>query len=272
MVTAIKTLGNIPLKRIALGDEYLEIVRHPRFGHGRGMNPCIDCRIMKIRRAGEYMKAIGASFLFTGEVLGQRPMSQHSRAIEIIDRESGYRGYILRPLSAGHFKSTIVESEGLVDRDRLLGISGRSRKTQMSVAAAKGIRDYPCPSGGCLLTDKHFAEKMRDYFSHCAKPAMKDILLLKAGRHFRLSNGDKIIVARNEKECKTLADLAGSKDHLLVPYDFSGPSVILQGTSLQGAVDKLVHYTKRATGPENRLVHTHGRRTTMLILRELLTH
>jgi len=265
VVTAVKTLGNIPLKRVMLGDEYLEIVKHPRFGHGRGMNPCIDCRIMKIRRAGEYMKTIGASFLFTGEVLGQRPMSQHRQAIEIIDRESGYQGYILRPLSAGYFRPTIVEKEGLVDRNRLLGISGRSRKTQMSIAAAKGIRDYPCPSGGCLLTDKHFAERMKDYFSHCAKPTMRDIPLLKVGRHFRLSNGDKIIVGRNEKECKTLLNLAGSNDHLLVPYDFSGPSVILQGNDVQAAVDKLIYYTKRAIGPEDRLSHTHGRRTTLIL-------
>jgi len=136
-VSAVKELGDITLKRVALKDEYLEIVRNPHHGYGAGMNPCIDCRILKIKKAKEYMKQIDASFLFTGEVLGQRPMSQYRRALEIIDKESGALGYILRPLSAAHFKPTIPEQKGWVDRSRLLGISGRSRKIQITLAAEK---------------------------------------------------------------------------------------------------------------------------------------
>ncbi len=254
-VTAVRELGNIPLKQVALKEEYLEMVRNPRHGYGSGMNPCIDCRIMKIRKAGEYMHKISASFLFTGEVLGQRPMSQHRQAIEIIDRDSGLQGYILRPLSAAHFKPTIPELKGWVERGKMLGISGRSRKKQMALAAEKGIRDYPCPAGGCLLTDRNFAKRLREYFEFQGKPTMRDIPLLRVGRHFRLESGDKVIVARNEQECKRLRGLCRETEHLLVPFDFSGPVVILQGDSLKGALEKMLRYTKQSVQTSSRVIH-----------------
>lgn len=255
VVTAVRGLGNIPLKQVALKDEYLEMVRHPRHGYGSGMNPCIDCRIMKIKKAGEFMRKIGASFLFTGEVLGQRPMSQHRQAIDIIDRDSGLHGYILRPLSAALFEPTIPEVEGWVQRDRFLGISGRSRKPQMALAAEKGISDYPCPAGGCLLTDKNFAHKLSDYFRFQGKPTMRDIPLLRVGRHFRLENGDKIIVARDEEECKRLTNLCRETEHLFVPSDFTGPVVILQGESLKTALEKMLRYTKRSVNKSSCVDH-----------------
>jgi tRNA U34 2-thiouridine synthase MnmA/TrmU len=244
VVTAVKALGKIPLKQVAMRDEYLEMVRNPKHGYGKGINPCIDCRILKIKKAGDYMRKIGASFLFTGEVLGQRPMSQHKQAIAIIDDDSGLKGHILRPLSANHFEATVPEREGWVKREKLLGISGRSRKTQIALAAEKDIRDYPCPAGGCLLTDKYFSERMRDYLKFTDKPSIRDIPLLKVGRHFRLEGGDKLIVARNEQECKTLQNLYREKDHLLTPIDFPGPILILQGNSIQAAIEKMLHYTK----------------------------
>lgn len=245
VITAVKALGGIPLKQVAMKDEYLEMVRSPKHGYGKGMNPCIDCRILKIKKAGEFMRKIGASFLFTGEVLGQRPMSQHKKAITIIDRESGFKGYILRPLSANHFEPTIPELEGWVRREKLLGISGRSRKPQMALAAEKDIRDYPCPAGGCLLTDQHFSDKMRDYLEFSDRPSIRDIPLLKVGRHFRLASSDKLIVARDEQECKSLKTLFREKDHLLTPVNFPGPVVILQGNDTVTAVQKMLHYTKR---------------------------
>jgi tRNA U34 2-thiouridine synthase MnmA/TrmU len=244
VVTAVKELGNIPLKQVALRDEYLEMVQKPKHGYGSGMNPCIDCRIMKIKKAGDYMREIDAAFLFTGEVLGQRPMSQHKHALELIERESGLKGFILRPLSAARLEPTIPELNGLVDRSKLLGIAGRSRKRQMSIAAEKAILDYPCSAGGCLLTDRHFADKMRDYLAFTKHPSVKDIALLKIGRHFRLVNGDKIIVARNKQECKMMKSIHHEQDHLLFPLDFSGPSVILQGSSLCAAVEKMIQYSK----------------------------
>jgi tRNA-specific 2-thiouridylase len=266
VITAVRQLGDIRLRRAALGDEYLETVQNPRHGRGSGLNPCIDCRIMKIRKAGEYMRQIGASFLFTGEVLGQRPMSQHRRAIELIDRESGLKGYILRPLSAAHFEPTIPEKEGWVDRSKLLSISGRSRKEQISLATEKGIENYPCPAGGCLLTDKNFADRMRDYFAFTEMPSMKDIPLLKVGRHFRLGNGDKVIVARNKQECNTLKRICPDTDHLMSPINFSGPVVVLQGMHLEAAVEKLLEYTKRKISEDARVVHQHGGRSEILRL------
>jgi tRNA U34 2-thiouridine synthase MnmA/TrmU len=256
VITAVKELGGIDLKQVALRNEYLAMVRNPKHGYGSGMNPCLDCRIMKIRKAGEYMRRIGASFLFTGEVLGQRPMSQHKRAMEIIDRESGFQGYILRPLSAVNFEPTIPEKNGWVDRSKFLNISGRSRKPQIALAVQKGIRDYPCPAGGCLLTDNNFADKMRDYFTYTSFPSTKDIALLKVGRHFRLDNGDKVIIARNEPEGRKLEDLHPKSDHLLIPHNFSGPTVILQGNSLAAAVEKMLHYTHKPI-QETALI-THG--------------
>ena len=269
VVTAVKTLGGIPLKREAMKDEYLEMVQHPLHGYGKGMNPCIDCRIMKIKKAGEFMRKIGASFLFTGEVLGQRPMSQHKRAISIIDRESGLKGYILRPLSATHFEPTVPELEGWVNREKLLGITGRSRKPQMALAAQKDISDYPCPAGGCLLTDKHFSKKMRDYLKFTDRPSIKDIPLLKVGRHFRLAGGDKLIVARDEKECKSLVNLYREKDRLLMPVNFPGPVIILQGSDTNAAVRKILRYTKTVHWKNARITVRHEGRDHILSLDDM---
>ncbi len=256
-VIAAKQLGDIPIVRIQMGDDYLEMVRKPRHGYGTGMNPCIDCRIMQLQKAGNYMQEIGARFLVTGEVLGQRPMSQQKRAITIIDKESRFKGFILRPLSAGLLDQTIPEQEGWVNRERLLEIEGRSRKVQISLAAQKGITDYPSPAGGCLLTDKVFSDRMRDYFAFTDQPTMADIPLLKVGRHFRLESGDKVIVARNEAECGILKRLCPEDSHLLFPLGFTGPVAVLQGKSVEAAVQKIIVYTKRAIPETASVVHWH---------------
>jgi hypothetical protein len=150
----------------------------------------------------------------------------------------------------------------------MLGISGRSRKTQISLASQKGIRDYPCPAGGCLLTDKNFADKIRDYFNYTEHPSLRDIPLLKMGRHFRLDNGDKVIVARNEHESKSLKDLCRPSDHLLAPLSFSGPSVVLQGTSLPAAVEKMVRYTKEPNRKTDSIIHRFGGKEDIMCLRD----
>lgn len=243
VASAAQQLGNIPLKIVFFGDAYLQIVQTPKHGYGSGINPCIDCRIIKIKQAGEYMRKIGASFLFTGEVLGQRPMSQHRKSIELIDRRSGLAGYILRPLSGALFAPTVPEQKGWVERKKLLEIQGRSRKLQIKLAAEKGITDYPSPAGGCLLTDKNFSERMRDYFQHTSNPLMRDIPLLKIGRHFRIANGDKVIVARDEKEGIALQRLAKDEHQLFYPQNFSGPVVLLKGTDRKTAMQKLLEYT-----------------------------
>ena len=220
----------LELKTFAKGDEYLDVVRHPKHGYGVGMNPCIDCRIFMFKKAKAYMEEVGAAFLFTGEVLGQRPMSQHRRAIETIERESGLEGKIVRPLSAQHMEPTEAERKGWVDREKLLGLHGRSRKPQLALAAAYGLEGFGCPAGGCLLTDKNFSAKLRDLFAHRETVGMRDIGLLKIGRHFRV-DGSKIVCARDEGECDALRRRAGESDLLFEAADCMGPVVLLEGSS-----------------------------------------
>src|SRR3990172_5077850 len=158
---AVETLG-IPLKVFNISEEYLEIVKHPKHGYGSNMNPCIDCRIFIMKKTKAYMEKSGASFIVTGEVLGERPMSQRRDAMRLIEKEAGLEGVILRPLSAKLLPVTVPEKEGWVNRETLLAFQGRSRKPQMKLADHYGIHDYPSPAGGCLLTDPGFARRMKD--------------------------------------------------------------------------------------------------------------
>ena len=243
-VTAVKELGDIPLKRVGLGDEYLAIVRNPKHGYGSGMNPCIDCRIFKIQKAGEYMREIGASFLFTGEVLGQRPMSQHRAALNIIDRETGLEGLILRPLSAKLLTPSIPEKEGWVAREGLLEIRNRSRKPQMALAAEYGILDYPCPAGGCLLTDPGFARRMKDLMTY-SEISLNNAELLKVGRHFRLTPQAKLVVGRNKAENEKLIGLARRQDIRFDPVELKGPVGLGRGHFNQDDIQKSVSLLAR---------------------------
>ncbi|NOY52419.1 MAG: hypothetical protein GXP58_02235 [Deltaproteobacteria bacterium] len=229
----------IPVKVIHADLEYIERVRNPRFGYGKNMNPCLDCRVFLHRKAAEFMEEIGATFLITGEVLGQRPMSQRRDAMNLIDREAGLKGRILRPLSAGVLDPTLPEEAGVVDRNRLLSITGRSRKEQMALAEHFSIRDYPCPAGGCLLTDAHYAVKLKDLFRHSESLRMEEIRLLRAGRHLRIHPGLKVIVGRNEKENETLIRLAADRFPVFLPEDFTGPCCVAVGT-VDGEAKKLI--------------------------------
>jgi tRNA-specific 2-thiouridylase len=191
------------------GRAYVGVIKKPRHGRGVALNPCVDCHVHMLRRARELMLARGASFCFTGEVLGQRPMSQHRRQLEIVEREAGLEGKLLRPLSAKLLPPTGAETEGLVDRGRLFAFRGRSRKPQIALARELGLTGYGSPAGGCLLTDRHFAARLADAFAH-GEDGPADLDLLKLGRHFRLPSGAKAIVGRNEDENRALAGhLAG---------------------------------------------------------------
>jgi tRNA-uridine 2-sulfurtransferase len=211
----------------ALGSEYLDIVVSPRHGRGSGMNPCLDCRILMFRRAKAMMAEEGASFIMTGEVLGQRPMSQLRDKLRIIEREAGLEGLILRPLSAQHFEPTLAEKQGLIDRDALLAIQGRGRRPQMDLAEKLHLGDYPCPAGGCLLTDKHFAARLREHIGYIGGLAMSDLPLLKLGRHFRLPSGAKLVLGRDQAECETVERLLSDDSALLAPRGTMGPSALL---------------------------------------------
>lgn len=226
--SAADKLG-IKLKVFEVSKEYFEVIKNPKYGYGSNINPCLDCRIFMFKKAGQYMKESGAEFLITGEVLGQRPMSQRRDAMRIIERESGLKGLILRPLSAGLLEPTIPEKAGLVDKERLLSISGRSRKPQMRLAAQLGINDYPCPAGGCLLTDPGFARRMKDLIKHKQDFTVNDIQLLKVGRYFRLAPEAKLIVGRNEEENDKLSKLAQKGDLCFYPISVKGPIGIGRG-------------------------------------------
>ena len=220
---------DIPIKVVAAGGEYIKMVKNPKHGYGKNMNPCIDCRIFMLKKAKEYMEEMGASFLFTGEVLGQRPMSQRREAMTIIEKEAGLEGLILRPLSAQFLKPTIPEREGLIDREKLFGISGRWRKPQMELAEELGIEDYQCPAGGCRLTDRPFAKRVKEAFEH-DEDGIQDMNLLKYGRHFRLPSGVKVIVGRNEEENSIISRFAEEKDLLMEVVGFGSPITLLKGS------------------------------------------
>jgi tRNA U34 2-thiouridine synthase MnmA/TrmU len=193
-------LTGIPLTVKPIFSEYMTMLRNPRAGYGKQMNPCMDCHTLMFRLAGEIMASKGFDFLFSGEVLGQRPMSQTKPSLHYVEKHSGLGGYILRPLSAKLLPETIPEQQGLVDRERLLGIHGRGRKDQIALARKFCISDYPAPAGGCLLTDKGFSVRLKDLFDHRPEPTENEIHLLKFGRHFRLNPQTKLIVGRTEKD------------------------------------------------------------------------
>lgn len=234
----------ISLKTVRLGKDFLQILKKPKFGYGRNMNPCIDCRILMFTKAKRYAQKIGASFLFTGEVLDERPMSQHRKALDIIDTEAKLRGKILRPLSARLLPETEAEKQGWIEREKLLEIEGRSRKKQIELAEKFNITDYPCPAGGCLLTYKEFAAKVRDLIEHNENLEMRDISLLKIGRHFRL-NKNKIIVGRNKDENRRLLTLKDDDEYIFEVPDCGSPITLLQGPKIKETIETAAALTAR---------------------------
>lgn len=240
-----------PLKTMNVGQDYIKILRNPKFGYGKNMNPCIDCRIFMLQKAKRYAEEIGASFIFTGEVLNERPMSQHRKALEIIEKEAHLEGRILRPLSAALLPETIAEKKGWIDREKLLGISGRSRKKQLKLAKKLNIDNFSCPAGGCLLTYKEFAAKVRDLFEHEQEAGIRDINLLKVGRHFRHGK-NKIIVGRNEVENRQLEKMRGNKDILFEVPNCGSPIALLLGPKTEDAIRTAAALTLRYSDCEEK--------------------
>lgn len=220
---------NVDLKTVYLGEEYIEMLKHPKHGRGAGFNPCIDCRAMMFEAAKKHMEEIGAEFIISGEVLGQRPMSQHGPALKIIEKDSNLEGKIVRPLSAALLPKTDPEKNGLIKRKDLGMIRGRSRKIQLQMAKEFGITNPPNAGGGCLLTDPMFGLKTKDLFDHTDTPTQNDIDLLKVGRHFRLDEQTKLIVGRNKEENSSISLLALPDDIILETKDYVGPTSLLRG-------------------------------------------
>ena len=225
---AAKTL-NVPFERVDITDEYLEIFKNPKYGYGANVNPCIDCKIFMIKKAKEYMKRTGASFLVTGEVVGERPMSQRKDALNLISKQADVKDILIRPLSAKLLSPTLPERDGVVDRDLLLDISGRSRQRQIELARKYGIRDYPNPAGCCLLTDPGFAKRVKDLLKHGALN-VENLKLLKAGRHFRLAEDTKLVVGRDREDNSQLESMIAGMDMVFKFKNHQGPLAILRGS------------------------------------------
>ncbi len=188
----------IKLKKFDFSEEHLRIVKKPKYGYGKTMNPCLDCHLLMLKEAKEIMEKEEFDFVATGEVLGERPMSQNKQALELIEKESGLKGYLLRPLSAKLLEPTLIEKKRLVKRDKLLDISGRSRKKQIALAKKWGVKEYPTPAGGCLLTDPQFGQRLKELLARWPQAEGNDIQLLKLGRHFWVSHRLKPKQARLE--------------------------------------------------------------------------
>jgi hypothetical protein len=229
---------------------YLELLKNPAHGYGKNFNPCIDCKIFLLTEAKKMMAEIGASFLVTGEVIGQRPMSQRRDALRVIERDSGCEDILVRPLCAKNLEPTQAELDGLIDREQLLAFSGRTRKPQMQLAEQFGITDYPSPAGGCILTDPILSLRIQEYYEKQERIIPEDILLMMVGRQFKLPSGGWLAVGRNQAENIKIENLQQPGDILLEPKDIPGPSAILRYNSgpdeLKTAASIVVRYSKKS--------------------------
>ncbi|MBF0539899.1 MAG: 7-cyano-7-deazaguanine synthase [Nitrospirae bacterium] len=212
-----------------LADKFIDIVKNPKFGYGKNINPCIDCRILMLKEAKSLMENMGADFLITGEVLGQRPMSQRRATFPVIDKESDTIGLVLRPLTAKRLNPTMPEINGIIDRNALYDFHGRSRKPQIALAKELGLTEYPDPGGGCLLTEPFYAYRLNDLLKYSPDATYKEINLLKYGRHFRLSDRCKAVVGRNERENNILEGLYAQGDLILIADTVGSPATLLIG-------------------------------------------
>lgn len=267
---AREAAGQIQLPLIVqdITEEHLYMLKSPRYGYGKCMNPCIDCHTLMLKIAGEKMKEIGADFLITGEVLGQRPMSQTKQSLYLVAKNSGYADSILRPLSAQLLDPIKAEREGKLDRTQLLSISGRGRKEQMHLAQEFGIHHYPPPAGGCLLTDPEFSRRLRELMNNTNECQIRDYHLLKFGRHFRDASGSKIIVGRNKADNDALRNLTGDEDWTCIVAGYPGPYVLVPyGTSyaLPFAAALSVRYSDAPNNIQVEVTCRNRRETTRLL-------
>ncbi|WP_291634531.1 tRNA 4-thiouridine(8) synthase ThiI [Clostridium sp.] len=222
---------DIPLEVVDFSDEHFEMLKNPKHGYGKNMNPCIDCHAMMMRHCGVLLEKYHADFIITGEVLNQRPMSQNRSALDIVKNESGIGHKILRPLCAKNLNKTEMEIEGLIDREALMDIKGRNRKVQMELAEKWGILEYPSPAGGCKLTEPNYSIKLKELLMHKKDPSKKDLELLKIGRHFRVSKDAKIISTRTQEEGELLNQFLEGEDLIFLATDYNGSTIVIIGNA-----------------------------------------
>ena len=233
------------VKLMHLGQKFVDIVTNPQFGRGKNMNPCTDCRLLMLTEAKAFMEMVNADFIITGEVMGQRPMSQVKDKMSLVLRKSGLEGRLVRPLSAKLLEPTIPEIEGMLDREKLEGISGRSRKRQMELAKEFGLDDYPNPGSGCLLTDEGYSNRLRDLLAHTEHVTFDDLNMLRIGRHFRLNRNSKAIIGRDEDENKKVEGIRKIDQVRLEAPDIGSPVTILIGEVSDEAIEKAARITAR---------------------------
>jgi tRNA U34 2-thiouridine synthase MnmA/TrmU len=263
----------VRLTVVSQEDDYLELIKNPRFGYGKGANPCVDCRIYMFERAQKFMEQIGADFIVSGEVVGQRPMSQKRRDLDVISHQSGLEDLLLRPLSAKLLLPTLPERKGLVDRERLYAFQGRSRKGLIRLAKAYGLDEVPTPSTGCALTEPLFGKKVHDLIQIQVDPQPWDFQLVKVGRHFRFDDQTKVIVGRDQTENQQLEYShrlpEATSTALFDPESFSGPVALLSGPptdeAIEFALGLVLRYGTKTSETDNTVSVSIGEETTMML-------
>ncbi len=241
----------IKYKIFDFSDEHLNIVKSPPRGYGKAMNPCIDCHLLMLKKAKIVMEEEKFDLVATGEVLGQRPMSQNRQALKLIEKESGLKGYLLRPLSANLLEPTIIEEKKKIDRSKLLNISGKNRKIQMALVKKYNIKEYSTPAGGCCLTDSQFTVRFNNMLENWSNCNGDDVALLKLGRHF-WNKSNLIIVGRNKEENDKIDKLRKKKDKIIEPDGFPGPTILIRSKdkilkeSLSQAEELMIKYSSKS--------------------------
>jgi hypothetical protein len=241
---------DVPLMLVEEGNEFLDMARDPHFGYGKHANPCVDCRIHRLKKAGVIMKETGSLFLATGEVAGQRPMSQRMETMIFIEKQSGLSGYLLRPLSALLLEPTIPETNGLVDRSRLLGISGRGRKEQLEYARRFGLK-HSTPAGGCILTQAEIGDRFMELRRTNSDFELDDFKMLAYGRHFRINPYLKLIVGRDDRDNTMLMKIAGEDDVKFLMAGMEGPLAVAKGAGSESDESVCASITARYSKAKN---------------------
>lgn len=243
---------NIDLVLRDLSEPFLKMLRAPVYGYGKNFNPCLDCKILIVATARAMLAELGASFIISGEVVGQRPMSQRLDTLRVVERDSGCDGLLLRPLCAAKLKETLPEQQGWVDRQRLPFFSGRNRTPQIELAAKLGIIDYPTPGGGCILTDPNRADRIRRYYAEHPEVRASDIRLLLVGRQFILPGGSWLILGRDQRENEILAGLQQPGDLFLQMEEWPGPVGVIRNFTTQedlaAAAGLVGHFSRKGEG------------------------
>lgn len=240
---AAEKVGAILIEK-DITEEHLKMVKDPAHGYGKNMNPCIDCHGLMLKVTKQIMKKEKAKFVATGEILGQRPMSQNKDALRTVEKISGLENMIVRPMCGQLLPTTIPEEKSWIKKSDLLDIRGRSRKIQMKMAEEMGIKDYPSPAGGCLLTDPEFSIRLKELFGKWPESGQADIELLKHGRHF-WEQDLKIIIGRDKEDCDEILKLADNKDILLELEGMPGPISLIRGEEPQDALNKAAELVKQ---------------------------